>query len=572
MTKRNFFLLFLIFLTLSSLAFTALPEAISRPVHIDHDGPEQPPPPDNGEDGNNDHNVINSVSQIFHHLVFPAATISKALTGIFNRAAKKETRQMGEEIARWTETLGEIVQAPSQGEYNRVAKSSLPVAAALAPALFLLRLALYHWGRLLGDSDDGLRVVGDWLTAGTLAVTAGPFLDLVVRLGWWMVGKVIGETGTLAAAFVHATTETSAILGLASLTFLGGLISIGISLGSLLAIAGLLFSFAAANAVLFILAVLAPPIAIASVLPQARWLRALWIKAVLLIALLPIVAGGVFKAGLSASFLFTRGGLLSAVIRLIWLWGATGFLLSLSGFLTKMTLSASVDAVGMAAKAAKQIISIGALAASGAGIVGAGAAGAAGGGAGSLASSASAVSSSAGSGGAAAMSHLSAAQRHSQQAATFNALGLQKPASYHRAQSHQHALAARQAELGERMQRFGTYGARGASIHSQKDAQDFGFSPDVNAIIGQRFSGNPEEFHQGLQGLAPHIRAAGFDPQVLAAQYPEDASRMVQAYLEHGKTIDAAVNPLQSAMRLGQVKELGEIITFRGTPKEGGGA
>ena len=383
-----------------------------------------PTPPDYGDGGP-------VISQIFHHLVFPAETISEALTGIFDRAAEKETRQMSEEVARWTGVMGEIIQAPTQGDYNRAAQSSLPVAAALAPALFLLRLALYHWGRLLGDDDAGLRVVGDWVTAGALAVAAGPFLDLIIRLGWWMVGKVVGETGLLAMEFVKSTTATSAVLGLTNLTFLGGLISIGLSLGSLLAIAGLLFAFASSNAVLFILAVLAPPVAIASVLPQARWLRSLWIKAVLLIALLPVVAGGVFKAGLSASYMFDKQGLLSAVIRVIWLWGATGLLLSLAGILSKMTLTASVDALGGMVRAAKQIVSIGALAASGVGTAagaGAGAAGAgvAGAGAAGAGSSASGMAGAGGalSGGEAAMSHLNSAQDLTQRAGTFDALGL----------------------------------------------------------------------------------------------------------------------------------------------------
>ena len=38
---------------------------------------------------------------------------------------------------------------------------------------------------------------------------------------------------------------------------------------------------------------------------------------------------------------------------------------------------------------------------------------------------------------------------------------------------------------------------------------------------------------------------------------------MVQAYLDHSETINAATNPLQSAMRLGNVEHLGQIITFR---------
>jgi hypothetical protein len=192
-------------------------------------------------------------------------------------------------------------------------------------------LALYHWGRLLGDDDSGLRVVGDWVTAGVLAIASGPFLDLIVRLGWWMVGKVIGETGALAISFVENTTATSILLGLANQTFLGSLLNIGLSIGSLLAIGGMLFAFASANAVLFILAVLAPPLAIASVLPQATWLRSLWMKAVVLIALLPIVAGGVFKAGMAASTWLGQQGLLRHSA-----WsgcGATGLLLSLAGIL-----------------------------------------------------------------------------------------------------------------------------------------------------------------------------------------------------------------------------------------------
>ena len=282
--------LFLALMSLSSLAMAAAPVQNSTLAYDTTPTPPTPTPTPPGGEGS----VVTSISQIFHRLVFPAETISEALARIFDKAADKEVRAMSEEVIRWTQVIGEIVQAPSQGDYSKVAQSSLPVAAALAPALFLLRLALYHWGRLLGDDDSGLRVVGDWVTAGVLAVVSGPFLDLIVRLGWWMVGKVIGETGGLAIEFVRATTATSVLLGLANLTFLGGLISIGLSVGSLLAIGGMLFAFASANAVLFILAILAPPLAIASVLPQARWLRSLWMKAVILIALLPIVAGGVF--------------------------------------------------------------------------------------------------------------------------------------------------------------------------------------------------------------------------------------------------------------------------------------
>jgi hypothetical protein len=543
--------LFLALMSLTSLAMAASPVQTSSlayditPTSTATATPTPTPPDSDGS-------TVTNISQIFHHLVFPAETISEALAGIFDKAADKEVRAMSEEVANWTQVIGEIVQAPSNGDYNKVAQSSLPVAAALAPALFLLRLALYHWGRLLGDDDSGLRVVGDWVTAGVLAVASGPFLDLIVRLGWWMVGKVIGETSGLAMNFISSTTATSVVLGLSNLSFLGGLLSMGLSIGSLLAIGGMLFAFASANAVLFILAVLAPPLAIASVLPQAGWLRSLWMKAVVLIALLPIVAGGVFKAGLAASYLFDKQGLLSAIIRVIWLWGATGLLLSLAGILGKMTISTTADAFGQMVKAVQQIVSIGTLAASGVGAAGAGAAvttGATSTGAGTAGTIGEMSS------GETAMSHLNAAQQLTQRAGNFDAMGLHAPAAYNRSLAHGHELAARQAELGERMQRFG-------GSPQTPPAQDFGFSQSVNSSIQSSFNGSPQEFQQGFQAMSPHVAQHGLDPNVLAAQYPEETSHMVQAYLNHSDEINQAQDPLYRASELGNAKQVQGMLTF----------
>lgn len=542
------FSLFLALISLSSLAMTAAPSPAVEGTPTPTATPTPPPP---GDDNPPD----TSITQIFHHLVFPAETISEALAGIFNRAAEMEVNAMSEEVARWTQVIGEIVQAPSDGDYNQVAQSSLPVAAALAPALFLVRLALYHWGRLLGEEDSGLRVVGDWVTAGVLAVASGPFLDLIVRLGWWMVGRVVGEAGALAMDFVRSTTATSMVLGLANLTFLGSLLSICLAVGSLLAIGGLLFAFASANAVLFILAVLAPPLAIASVLPQARWLRVLWLKAVLLIALLPVVAGGVFKAGLAASYLFDIQGLLSAIIRVIWLWGATGLLLSLAGILGKMTLSTSAEAFGQMLKAVQQIVSIGALAASGVGVVGAGAV--------ATGSGASGAASATGmSGTEAALGHLNNAQQLTQRAGVFESLGLRAPAAFSRTLAHEHELAARQSELGERMERFD-----GGSSRPSVAVQDFGFSTSVNAAIGSSFQGSTGDFQRGFQGLSPHIARHGLDPQSLAAQYPQETAQMVQAYNEHPQEIEQARDPLRHAAELGRAGQIQSMLTF--TPEKG---
>ena len=505
---------------------------------------ESPPPPTStpapGGGG-----VVTSISQIFYHLVFPAETISEALSGIFNQAATKEAGRISQEIAKWTSVIGDIVQAPQEGDYARAAQSSLPVAAALAPALFLLRLALYHWGRLLGDDDSGLRVIGDWVTAGLLAVVAGPFLDMIVRLGWWMQGKVLGEASGLAIQFVEATTASSFVQGISNLTFFGGVLSLGLSLGSLVAIAGLLFAFASANAVLFILSISAAPLAVASVVPQARWLRSLWLKALLVIALLPIAAGGVFKAGLASSYLFDRQGLLSGVIRVLWLWGASGMLLSLSGILGKMTLTATTDGLKAMVGAVQQIASIAALAASGAGAAGAGV--------GLAGSGAAATGESASAGMGAALGHLDAAQTMTQQAATFDALGMHAPAQFNRAMAHSHELSARQTELTERMQHIDGSGARGT---------DFGFAPNVNAGIASSFSGSQADFQKGFEGLSPYMTQHGLTPEVFASQYPEDTGRMAQAFLDHPDEISQAHDPLYRAAELGNVERAREAIEF----------
>ena len=120
-------ILFIAMMSFSSLAMAAAPAQNSSPAYTLTPTPTvtpTPTPPDGGS------STITNISQIFHHLVFPAETISEALAGIFDKAADKEVRAMSEEVASWTVVIGEIVQAPSNGDYSKVAQSSLPVAAA----------------------------------------------------------------------------------------------------------------------------------------------------------------------------------------------------------------------------------------------------------------------------------------------------------------------------------------------------------------------------------------------------------------------------------------------------------
>src|SRR5262245_8968164 len=122
---------------------------------------ETPQPPQPPKEGSSTSVFVSSVSKIIHRLVFPAETISEALGKIFMKAAEANENAAKQEFSTWTSVLVEVVQAPSKGSYADVARSSLPVAGSLAVALFILRLTLYHWSKLLGESDSPLQVLGD---------------------------------------------------------------------------------------------------------------------------------------------------------------------------------------------------------------------------------------------------------------------------------------------------------------------------------------------------------------------------------------------------------------------------
>ncbi|MCE7858294.1 MAG: hypothetical protein DPW21_00725 [Anaerolineae bacterium] len=159
------------------------------------------------------------------------------------------------------------------------------------------------------------------------------------------------------------------------------------------------------------------------------------------------------------------------------------------------------------------------------------------------------------------MSHLGSAGQLTQRAGIFEALGLKTPAAYNRSQAHEHELAARQAELGERMQRFD-----GAQTQTQTD---YGFSPSVNSAIQSNFSGSHDDFQRGFDGLSPHISSQGFDPNVFAAQYPEATAHMVQAYNDHPEDINGAQNPLYRAAQLGNAGQIQQMLTFRSNQEDG---
>ena len=139
-------------------------------------------------------------------MVFPVGTISEALFDVFNKSLVSSGTWAVQQETQWTTAFGDLFSAPPTGVYDQVASGGLRVAAGLAVALFILRLAIYNWSRLIGDEDDVLHVLGDWLTAGLLALVAGALLDLINQVGWWVMSSVIGNAGSMAGVFVSGMT------------------------------------------------------------------------------------------------------------------------------------------------------------------------------------------------------------------------------------------------------------------------------------------------------------------------------------------------------------------------------
>lgn len=308
-----------------------------------------------------------NTTQIFK-IVFSAETLTEAIARALNETARNEVEALSGETAQLTSLLGSLLHPPEDGYFGAVGSAGLPTAAALAPALFLLRLALHHWRRLMGEDEGLLVVVGDWVTAGVTAAGAGHFLDLLVQAGWWSAGAALGEIAGLARDFLSISLVTNVLRSFPLMgrpSIFAAIFAVGGGLGGLLGVAGLGFAFAAAEAVMFVLAAAAPVLMVLAVLPQMRWLRGLWLKAVCIQALIPVAAGGIFKAAVVLAVSFGGNGYGQLVIRLLWLWGAVGFLISLAGILSRVTLSAAVESADMFVGGVRSLVSVAAQASGG---------------------------------------------------------------------------------------------------------------------------------------------------------------------------------------------------------------
>ena len=497
--------------------------------------------------------VVTSIQKIIHNLKFDSSKISEALSKVFTSAAENSEEERVAELQTWNGVLSQLVQSPIANAYAAIARSSLKVAGSLAIALFILRLAMYQWNKLLGSEDSPLQVLGDWLTAGVLAVASGPFLDLIVRLGWWTMAAVLGETGTLASTFIQSMAAPSFSSVIVSAVpggmIIQAILSIALGIGSLLALAAILFAFGVAQATLYSLAAIGPSVAVASVIPEMKWLRSLWIKGAVLVALMPIMAGGIFKAGIGvAASTVSLGGMMSGVFRVLWLFGAAGLLLSVTGILFRITLGAAGEAVQKMWDVAKGIAGtvalVGAAVATG-GAAGIGAGVGAGTGAGATATTigtgtgtgealaAGGNGGGLGGGGTgglnSAMGSLDKASTMNTMSNMFQSMGLPQHSRVASGLARGHELDARRADLATRISNFG--GGGGNNNNQGSSLGIDGLSARAAEKMLEGFGGSTDELKQVFPTIGTKLERAGF-PSVSAAanQYPQELGRMAQLY------------------------------------------
>ncbi|MCC6191683.1 MAG: hypothetical protein IT318_21860 [Anaerolineales bacterium] len=259
------------------------------------------------------------IENIFHIIRFPFQTMMDAVVQMSNKILLQAYREAGQ---RFTGALDALVAGP----YGLA-----PDVAAGAPTPLFENLVLPHWrvtlaaGLLLlpvtllltavsalrfgatsalGLADLKEALLG-WLISAGAAGSSYYLLSLAHRLSVATAGSLlVADFGTrvTGATLAGAFFNVNALLALAGnlltspivlyLAFFGLFLASSIMLGLGLALA-------AYTALAYLLTTLAPVVLILGSLPPMRWLQALWLKAVVVTFLIPIVDALLLKAVVS---------------------------------------------------------------------------------------------------------------------------------------------------------------------------------------------------------------------------------------------------------------------------------
>ena len=360
---------------------------------------DDPPPDDGDEDGGIDwSDLISGLTS-----VLPNA-FREALEGFMKDLVEKPVQFVEEvfssTLGRWvTLTPGIATPSGAMGNLDNIMRPTWDVTVVLAVCLMPLTLAITaaiaakdvvaarSWG--IGDLRQAIFA---WFIAAAAAGTSIHWMDVVNRItngmtrvileaplagvtdvGNWAILTDVLLGGAVAAAFAG---PAGILLGLVVL-LIGGAI-----------LAGLVFSFYARFALLYVLVAVAPILIVLGTLGPAQWLHRLWMKGFGIVLLVGPVNALLLKLAFIMARTIPLSNPVDAIIRFICTAGILSLLLMITGQVVRSTFGAILEVAEKAAGTVMSLVTM-ALAAvgavAGAGALGAGGAAAAGTGAGGAA-------------------------------------------------------------------------------------------------------------------------------------------------------------------------------------------
>ena len=82
----------------------------------------------------------------------------------------------------------------------------------------------------------------------------------------------------------------------------------------------------------------------------------------------------------------------------------------------------------------------------------------------------------------------------------------------------------------------------------------------LNQRIAAAYGPDPAGFETAFDELAGDLRQAGFEPQVVAASYPEAVGGMAAAYRDQAAEIEQSEAPLLAAARLAGADDFRRVL------------
>jgi hypothetical protein len=289
---------------------------------------------------------------VTNRFLFDSSTLSSAVERSIAKQLEKSQSAIASELARGQQLLQSVSgENAILVDYTDIAKKYFPIAAAIAPLFFVLRLVIYQWNRL-GGEDDSIATVGmDYLTAIAFALLIGPTANLIHRFIYWAVGTF----GLQALATDVASTFSGDFWTTFGNSLSNGLFAVvvgfGLAVAAMIAFAAFLVGFLSAFVILYIVSAIGPIVSIVACIPQLRWVRSALIKTTALILLLPLLGILVIRA-IAILPQGLGGGIFGALVRTIFMLGAASVMLSAAGLIGKFTWGSVAAGAARTLKAA----------------------------------------------------------------------------------------------------------------------------------------------------------------------------------------------------------------------------